>query len=65
VHICDIVDRPRDFCGILVALFALIASFFALAQEVCRREEGRAFQASSPKNFPGSAFGSAPFFAFL
>jgi hypothetical protein len=36
---------------------------FALAQEVGLRDIGQAFQASSPKNFHGLAFGPALFFA--
>jgi hypothetical protein len=42
--------------------FASVEAFFALAQKLCKRKNTPAFQASSPKNFQGSVFGSAPFF---
>jgi hypothetical protein len=51
----------RTFCAsvafteknplIPIAVSALVAAFFALAQELCEREKDPAFQASSPKNF--------------
>jgi hypothetical protein len=44
------------------AYSALVALLFALAQKLCKRKKAPAFQASSPKNFQGSVFGSAPFF---
>ncbi|WP_254498627.1 hypothetical protein, partial [Salmonella enterica] len=47
---------------VTIAGFAFIIRLFALAQKTPRRQLGRAFQASSPKNFHGLVFGPALFF---
>jgi hypothetical protein len=69
--------NPRLFCAVHILSLpfgltenrffmranpALVVFFFALAQKLCKRKKDPAFQASSPKNFQGSVFGSAPFF---
>jgi hypothetical protein len=44
-----------------IAVSATILDHFALAQDAIRQQLGRAFQASSPKNFSGLPFGVALF----
>jgi hypothetical protein len=45
-----------------VAISAIVIDLFALAQNYAALHIGRAFQASSPKNFHGPALRGWPFF---
>jgi hypothetical protein len=46
----------------MIAIFATVVFYFALAQYNAALHKGGAFQASSPKNFTGRSFGIGPFF---
>jgi hypothetical protein len=56
------VLSAAEFRPSLIAHFAIIGAFFALAQNLRKRKKDPAFQASSPKTFKGPVLGSAPFF---
>jgi hypothetical protein len=50
------------FRTFLIALFAIMHAFFALAQKLRKRKKGPAFQASSPKNFQRVGLRTGPLF---
>jgi hypothetical protein len=52
-----------DFRSFLIASFAIMNAFFALAQNLRKRKKGPAFQASSPKNFQRAGFDRPSFLA--
>jgi hypothetical protein len=59
---CAIANRDKlRFSATRVAFFATQINHFALAQKRHVTHIDHAFQASSPKNFIGSAFGLALF----
>jgi hypothetical protein len=58
-----LAPHPADFRSFLIAHFAIMNVFFALAQILRKRKKDAAFQASSPKNFQGAGFDRPSFFA--
>jgi hypothetical protein len=51
-----------DFRAFLIAHFAIMHAFFALAQILRKRKKEPAFQASSPKNFQRAGPRTGPLF---
>jgi hypothetical protein len=49
----------------MIAIFATVIFYFALAQNCAALQKGSAFQASSPKNFRVGPSGPALFLGFV
>jgi len=62
---CPIALSAAEFRPFMIAHFAIMHTFFALAQILRKRKKDPAFQASSPKNFKGPVLGPAPFFGLV